>query len=222
MVRLILVVLLVMAVAVGYGAYAANGVYQDLVSGRDHLVAGQADLDAATKSGDPATVRLAAAELAAAEAEFQRGSALLESDVALRVVARLPGSKDQVVAVAHLAAIGEDMTRAGSAAAQIADGVIGLKQTYAGRTLSAADLAALAHDADALAQRYAVAVSAIGRDLQAAHRERAGVTTTALVPPLRSAYDQVDVALAGADAAFLQFQDPRRILSQFFGIVLPP
>jgi hypothetical protein len=41
------------------------------------------------------------------------------------------------------------------------------------------------------------------------------------VPPLRSAYDQVDMALAAADEAFRQFQDPKGILSQFFGVTLP-
>jgi hypothetical protein len=221
MVRLIAVLLLAAVAAAGYGVYAASRVYQDLGNGRDHLLAGQAALDAAIKGGDPGTVRLAAAELAAAEADFRRGSARLQGDLALQFGARAPGTKDQVEAVAHLAAIGEDMVQAGSAAEQIAEGVIALKRVYAGRAMSVADVAALAHDADALAQRYAAAASAIGRDLKAAHQERAHVTTTALAPQLRAAYDQVDEALAKADVAFLQFQDPRRILSQLFGITLP-
>ena len=221
MIRLLLIVVLLLVAGAGYSAYAANGVYQDLGSGRDHLVAGQADLEAAIKNGDPATARQAASELAAAQADFRRGSARLENDPALRFGAGLPGSKDQVAAVAHLAAIGADMTAAGSAAEQIAEAVIRLKQAYAGRSWTVADVAALARDADALAQRYAVAAGAIQEDLRAAHQERAQVSTPGLVPPLRTVYGQLDMALAEADTAFLQFQDARRILSQLFGITLP-
>ena len=39
---------------------------------------------------------------------------------------------------------------------QIAEGVIQLRQAYAGRSLTVSDVAALAREADALAQRYAV------------------------------------------------------------------
>jgi len=55
-----------------------------------------------------------------------------------------------------------------------------------------------------------------------AHHERAQVISAGLVPPLRAAYDQVDMALAAADEAFRQFQDPKGLLSQFLGITLPP
>ncbi len=221
MLRLIAVLLLAVVAAAGYTAYAGVRVYQDLGSGRDHLIAGQADLTAAVKTGDLATLRTAAAELEAADADFQRGSTRLRTDPALVAGARVSASQEQVAAVIHLAAIGDDMAQAGSAAEQIAEGVVTLRQSYAGRALTPTDLAALAHDADALAQRYAAAAVTIEEQLRLAHHERALVTATALVPPLRSAYDQVDVALAAADEAFMQFQDPKRILSQFFGVTLP-
>lgn len=210
-----------MLAAAGYAAYAGVRVYQDLGSGRDHLIAGQADLAAAVKSGDLATLRTAASELEAADADFQRGSARMRTDPALMALARGSASQEQDAAVIHLAAIGDDMAQAGSAAEQIAEGVVTLRQSYAGRTLTPIDLAALAHDADALGQRYAAAAVTIGQQLRLAHHERVLVTTTALVPPLRSAYDQVDLALAAADEAFRQFQDPKGLLSQFFGVPLP-
>lgn len=221
MFRLIAVLLLAAIAAAGYSAYAGSRVYQDLGGGRDHLLAGQADLAAAVKTGDQATLRGAADELQAADADFQSGAARLKTDVALQAGARFPAIQDQVQAAAHLAGIGHDMTRAGLAAEQIAEGAVALKQAYAGRVLAATDPAALAHDADALAQQYAAAAGDIGQDLKAAHRERAQVTATGLVPPLRMAYDQVDIALAAADDAFLQFQDPKRILSQLLGVALP-
>jgi hypothetical protein len=219
-IRLIAVLLLAVVAAAGYTGYAGVRVYQDLGSGRDHLIAGQAALAAAAKSGDLATLRTAAAELQAADGDFQRGSVRLRTDPALLAGARVSASQAQLAAIVHLAAIGDDIAQAGSAAEQIAEGVVTLRQAYAGRTLTPRDLAALAHDADGLAQRYAAAAATIDLQLGAAHRERGLVTTTALVPPLRAAYDQVDEALTAADAAFAQFQDPKRILSQFFGLTL--
>ena len=59
------------------------------------------------------------------------------------------------------------------------------------------------------------------RPLRAAHAERAQVTTTDLVGPLRNAYDAVDAALANADNAFLRFQDVRQLLSDYLGVRLP-
>lgn len=221
MFRLIGILLLALVAAAGYSAYAGTRVYQDLGSGRDHLVAGQVQLSAAVKSGDLAALRAAADELQAADLAFQRGATRLKGDVAIRTGARLPGARDQVDAAVHLAAIGDDMALAGSAAEQIAEGVVRLKQAYAGRALTPADLAALAREADALAQQYAAAAGTIGQQLRAAHQERAQVTITALLPPLRSAFEQVDSALAAADAAFVQFQDPKRILSEFLGVPLP-
>ncbi len=222
MVRLIAVLLLAVVAAAAYTVYAGVRVYQDLGSGRDHLIAGQANLATAVKTGDLATLRTAAAELEAADADFQHGAVRLRTDPVLQVGARAPASQEQVAAVIHLAAIGDDMAQAGSAADQIAEGVVSLQQAYAGRALTPTDLAALAHAADALAQRYAAAAALIEQQLRLAHQERALVATTALVPPLRSAYNQVDVALAAADAAFEQFQDPKGMLSQFFGITLAP
>ncbi len=222
MLRLIGVLLLAVLAAAGYTAYAGVRVYQDLGSGRDHLIAGQADLAAAVKTGDLATLRTAATELEAADADFQRGSVRLRTDPALMAGARVSAGREQVAAVIHLAAIGDDMAQAGSAAEQVAEGVFTLRQSYAGRTLTPTDLAALAHDADALAQRYAAAAVTIGQQLLLAHHERAQVITAALVPPLRAAYDQVDMALAAADEAFRQFQDPKGLLSQFLGLTLPP
>jgi hypothetical protein len=219
--RLVAAVLVAVLVVAGYIAWSGNAAYQDLSTGRDHLVMGQASLTAALKSGDLATLRAAAADFEAAGRGFQNGSERLKTGVAFQLGTRLPGSRDQVTASRHLAAIGSDLANAGASAEQIGEGVARLRQAYAGRPLTPADLAALARDADALAQRYAAAISAIGHDLDAAHQERAQVTTAALLPPLRSAFDQVDVALAEGDAAFLEFQDPKRLLSQFLGVTLP-
>lgn len=221
MLRLVLALLLAILVVAGYTVWAGNAVYQDLSTGGDQLVLGQANLAAALKSGDLATLRAAAADFEAASTGFQNGSARLNNDVALQFGARLPGSRDQVAASAHLAAIGYDMAHAGAAAEQIGEGVVNLRDAYAGRPLSPADLAGLGRDADALAQRYAAAATAIGQDLKAAHQERAQVTTTALVAPLRSAYAEVDTALAEADSALRQFQDPKQVLSQLLGATLP-
>lgn len=221
MLRLVLALLLAVLAVAGYTAWAGNAVYQDLSTGRDQLVLGQANLAAALKSGDVATLRAAAADFEAASTGFQNGSARLNHDVALQFGAQLPGSRDQVAASGHLAAIGYDMARAGAAAEQIGEGVVRLRDTYAGRQLTPDDLAALAREVDALAQRYAAAATAIGQDLKAAHQERAQVTTAALVAPLRAAYADVDTALAEADRALRQFQDPKQVLSQLFGVALP-
>ncbi|TMD22141.1 MAG: hypothetical protein E6I99_10830 [Chloroflexi bacterium] len=96
-----------------------------------------------------------------------------------------------------------------------------LKQKYAGRHLTVDDLQAALEEAQTIARTYSASTRAIGEQLRAAHAEREQVTTTALVPPLRDAYDQVDRALAEADNAFLRYQDVRQVLSDFLGVRLP-
>jgi hypothetical protein len=75
--------------------------------------------------------------------------------------------------------------------------------------------------AQGIARDYSASTQAIGQQLGAAHAERAQVTTTGLVGPLRDAYDAVDAALAEADTAFLRFQDVRQVLADFLGVRLP-
>ncbi len=113
------------------------------------------------------------------------------------------------------------MSRAGEAAAEVAIQVVGLKQQYAGRTLTPDDLQIVLKKAQGIAKDYSASTRAIGQHLRAAHTERAQVTTTELVGPLKDAYDAVDRALAQADTAFFRFQDVRQVLSDFLGVRLP-
>src|SRR5207237_6815689 len=110
-------------------------------------------------------------------------------------------------AVTHLAAIGADMSRAGEAAAAVAIQVAGLKQQYAGRALTPDDLQIILQQAQGIAKDYSASTQAIGQQLRAAHAERAEVTTTDLVGPLKDAYDAVDDALAQEETAVLPFSD---------------
>jgi hypothetical protein len=106
-------------------------------------------------------------------------------------------------------------------AAAVAIQVAGLKQRYAGRTLTPDDLQTVLQEARGVARDYSASTQAIGQQLRAAHAERAQVKTTDLAGPLRDAFDAVDRALAGADTAFLRFQDVRQVLSDFLGVRLP-
>jgi len=218
-VALVLLALLAMVV---YTAYAGITVYQHLDSGRQELVAAQAGMNAATQSGDAGQLRASAAQLRQAEADFSEAERRARSDPALRLVGGAPGTGRNLEAVTHLAAIGADMSRAGEAAAAVAIQVAGLKQQYAGRTLTPDDLQVVLQQAQAIAKDYSASTQAIGQQLRAAHTERAEVATTDLVGPLRDAYDAVDAALAQADTAFLRFQDVRQVLSDFLGVRLPP
>src|ERR1700682_1807460 len=118
-------------------------------------------------------------------------------------------------AASHLRAMGADMSGAGGAAAAVAIQVVGLKQQYAGRALTPDDLQVILQQAQGIAKDYSASTQAIGQQLRAAVAERAQVTTTDLVGPLKDAYDAVDRALAEADTAFLRFQDVRQVLSDF-------
>jgi hypothetical protein len=99
--------------------------------------------------------------------------------------------------------------------------VAGLKQKYAGRTLTADDLQTALQEAQAIAGTYSASIQAISQQIRAAHAERAQVDTAALVGPLRSAYDEVDRAVAEADTSFRRYQDVRQVLSDFLGVQLP-
>ena len=216
------IVVLALLVAGGYTASAGNAVYQDLDGGRQALVAAQASMTAATRTGDTVQLQDAAAQLQLAERHFNDARVRSSSDPALLAVGRLPRAGGQLAASTHLAAIGADMSRAGEAAAAVAIQVAALKQKYAGRPLTVEDLQAALQEAQAIAGTYSASIQAIGQQLRAAHAERSQVDTNALVGPLKDAYVAVDRALADSDTSFARYQDVRKVLSDFLGAKLPP
>ncbi|HET9848812.1 MAG TPA: hypothetical protein VFR68_09695 [Candidatus Dormibacteraeota bacterium] len=218
---MLFLILVGLLAAGGYTAYAGNGVYQNLDSGRQQLVAAQSAIKVAGRSGDAAQLQSADAELRKAEQDFTNADHQARQDPALRVAGGLPGTGRQLDATAHLAAIGADLSRAGQGAATVAIQLAALKQQYAGRPLTADDLRALLQQAQAIATTYKASISSIGEQLKAAHDERARVTTTDLLPQLQHAYDDVDQALTSADTAFLRYQDVRGVLSDLLGTQLP-
>jgi hypothetical protein len=215
------VVVLALIGGVGYTAYAGGSVYRSLDSGRQHLVAAQSTIKNAAQSADVSQLQTAVAELKQAERDFNDAQARARNDPALRLASGVPAAGREVDASAHLAAIGADLSRGGEAAALVAIQAAALKQTYGGRALTADDLQAILAQAQTIARTYSGSIAAIGRELRAAHQERAQVTTTDLVAPMRSAYDAVDQALAEADTAFARYQDVRQVLSDFLGVQLP-
>jgi hypothetical protein len=216
------IVILALLAAGGYTASAGAAVYQDLDSGRQALLAAQASMTAAARSGDPAGLRSAAAQLTLAERHFNDARERSATDPALRLASGIPGAGRQLDASTHLAAIGADMSRAGQGAAAVAIQVAALKEKYAGRTLPADDLQAALQEAQAIARTYSASIQAISQQLRAAHGERARVDTTDLVEQLKEAYAAVDRALAEADTSFRRYQDVRQVLSDFLGVQLPP
>jgi hypothetical protein len=217
----IVIVVLALLAMLGYTSYAGTTVYRQLDSGRQELMAAQAGMTAAAQSADPAQFRAAAAQLRLAELDFSDAGERSRHDPALRLVGGIPAAGRNLDAIAHLAAIGADMSRAGEAAAVVAIQAAGLKQQYAGRALTPDDLQVVLQQAQGIARDYSASTQAIGQQLRAAHAERAQVTTTDLAGPLRDAYDAVDAALAEADTAFLRFQDVRQVLADFLGVRLP-
>lgn len=218
---LIFLVVIALLAGAGYTAYAGNNVYQRLDSGKQELVAAQASMKLAGRSGDVAALRSTDAELKQAEQDFTDAGDRARHDPALRVAGGLPGAGGQVDASAHLAAIGADLSRAGEAAVVVAIQVAALNRQYAGRPLTADDLQALLQQAQNIATTYKGSIATIGEQLKAAHAERAQVTTTDLLPQLQHAYEEVDRALSDADVAFLRYQDVRGVLSDFLGVRLP-
>jgi hypothetical protein len=205
----------------GYTASAGAAVYQDLDGGRQALVAAQVSMAAAARTGDPAELQSAATQLKLAEGHFNDAHVRSSTDPALRLARAIPQAGRQLDASTHLAAIGADMSRAGEGAAAVAIQVAGLKQKYAGRTLTADDLQTALQDAQAIAGTYKSSIQAISQQLGAAHAERAQVDTADLVGPLKSAYDEVDRAVTEADTSFRRYQDVRQVLSDFLGVQLP-
>lgn len=212
---------LVLVAAVGYTGYVVTTVYRQLDSGRQELMAAQASIGAAAQSGDPAQLQAAVAQLKQAERDFSDAAARSRDDPGLRVTSGFPTAGRQLKAVTHLAAIGADMSRAGQAAGAVGIAAAGLKQQYAGRTLTPGDLQTLLQQAQGLARDYSASTQTIGAQLRAAHAERAQVNTTGLIAPLKDAYDEVDRALTDADTALLHYQDVKQLLSDFLGVALP-
>ena len=217
----IAIVALALLALVAYTGFAGTTVYQQLDSGRQELAAAQAAMSSAKQSVDPAQLRASAAHLRQAERNFSDAGRRARNDPALRTVGGIPAAGRNLDAVAHLASIGADMSRAGEAAAAVAIQVAGLKQQYAGRALTPDDLQVVLQQAQGIARDYGASTQAIGQQLRAAHAERAEVAASDLVGPLKDAYDAVDAALVQADTAFLRFQDVRQLLSDFLGVRLP-
>ena len=217
----VIATVLLLVVAVGYTGYAGTIVYRQLDSGRQELVAAQASISAASQSGDPAQLQAALAQLKQAERDFSDAAVRSRDDPALRVTSGFPLAGRELKAVTHLAAIGADISRAGQAAATVGIAAAELKQQYAGRALTPDDLQTLLQQAQGLARDYSASTQAIGGQLRAARAERAQVTTTGLIAPLKDAYDEVDRALAAADTALLHYQDVKQLLSDFLGVALP-
>jgi cell division protein FtsB len=219
--RLTAIILIALLLAIGYTAYAGNRVYQSLDTGRQELVAAQASMNTAGRSGDAAQLQDAAARLKRAEHDFADAEHRARADLSLRLLGSVPLTGRQIDGSAHLAAIGADLSRAGEGAAAVAVQVAALKQQYAGRRLTADDLESLLQQAQTISRTYSGSIQAIGQQLKAARTERAQVTTTGLLPPLQQAYDEVDRALMAADTAFVRYQDVRQVLSDFLGVRLP-
>lgn len=215
------VVILALLAVGGYTAAAGAAVYQDIDGGRQALVSAQVSMKAAARTGDPAELQSAAAQLKVAEQHFSDARGRSATDPALRLVSGIPAAGQQLDASTHLAAIGADMSRAGEGAAAVAIQVAELKQKYAGRTITADDLQAALQEAQAIARTYSASIQAISQQLRAAHAERAQVDPTGLLGPLKNAYDAVDRALAEADTSFRRYQDVRQVLSDFLGVRLP-
>ena len=178
-------------------------------------------MSGAKLSVDPAELEASAAHLRQAERDFSDAGRRARTDPVLHAVGGLPAAGRNLDAVTHLAAIGADMSRAGEAAAAVAIQVAGLTQQYAGHALMPDDLQVLLQQAQGIANDYSASAQAIGQQLHDAHVERAEVTTTDLVGPLKDAYDAVDATLAQAETAFLRFQDVRQVLADFLGVRLP-
>ena len=207
--------------ALGYTAFSSVRVYQRLDSGRRELVAAQAGLAAAGRSGDDRALAAVAGQLRQAELDFDDAQTRTRRNPAFAILGRVEVAQKEIDATAYLAAIGADISRAGESAAAIAVQVARLKRQYAGQALTPENLPALVRQTEAVATNYAASARAIGDQLRAAHAERAAVRTTGLVAPLRDAYGQVDAALAEADTAFLRYQDVRLVLSDLLGVSLP-
>jgi len=215
------IVILVLLVVGGDMASAGAAVYRDLDGGRQALVAAQASMTAAARTGDPAELQSAAAQLKIAEQHFNAARQRSATDPVLGLAGGIPGADRQWQASIQLAAIGADMSRAGEGAAIVAIQVAGLKQKFAGRPLTADDLQAALQEAQAIARTYSASIQSIGYELHAAHAARTQVDASQLLGPLRDAYDAVDRALAEADTSFRRYQDVRRVLSDFLGVRLP-
>jgi hypothetical protein len=181
----------------------------------------QQDLELALRSGDPQAAVRASSALADSQEDFASAHSRTESDPGLRLLHALPAAGPQVDATGRLAAIGSELSRAGESAASITSDVLRLKQAYAGKTLTLANLSALRAQVDGLVVRSRSASQAVAAALGAAHAQRAQVKTTDLIPPLHSAYDQVDAALAQADEAYIRYGNVRLLVSQALGIPVP-
>src|SRR5260370_13245665 len=142
-------------------------------------MAAQAGMTAAAQSADPAQFRAAAAQLRLAELDFSDAGERSRHDPALRLVGGIPAAGRNLDAIAHLAAIGADMSRAGEAAAAVAIQAANLKQRYAGRALTPDDLQVVLQQAQGIARAYTASTQRISQQLPPAQPARPPVPTTA-------------------------------------------
>jgi hypothetical protein len=213
-----LVLIVALLVILGYSAFSAFTVWSDLQSGRSQLKSGQVSLDDGIAGSDPRRLRSAGQDLDRARDSFREALAHSRDDVSFRAGARLPYLDEQVNATRKLASIGAHLSAAGQAVVPIGIGLADFKRTYGQGSLTPDKLEAALGSAQSLTSRYQSASHQVAAELRAAHDDRASVNTDRLAPPLKSAYDQVDSALAQADKDLSRFQDVNQLLRQLLGL----
>jgi hypothetical protein len=154
----------------------------------------------------------------AAQEAFQKALGHTRQDPAFRIAARLPYLDDQVNATRKLASIGLHLSSAGDAVVPIGIALLDFKRTYGQGSVTADKLQAALASAQALTAHYQSSSQRVAAELKAAHQDRASVNTDRLLPPLKSAYDQVDSALIQADDELSRYQDVNQLLRQLLGL----
>ncbi len=177
---LIVAVLLAVALFEGYRAWSA---VSHVTNGRAHLRAGQDRMEAVRLDAGEGDLNAARADFRAARADFEAASGTLRRDPFAAIARRLPGVGSQVEAASALATIGEQGAEIGEQ---------GVEAIAAFNTVRADPTATLPELTPRLIENIDPHITRAEDALAAIDGRRADTGSASLLPPLRSAYDELD------------------------------
>ena len=177
---LLVVALLALALVEGYRAWR---VVQHVNDGRAHLRAGQDRMESARLDAGDAGLEASRGDFRSARSDFKAASSSLNHDPFVAVARRLPGLGSQVDAAQALAAMGAQGADIGE------QGVDAIAAFNAVRSDASATLPEMTPQLIESVDPHIAAAEAALASIDA-QRDRTG--DASLLPPLRSAYDELD------------------------------
>ena len=210
--RLLLAVLLALALAGAAEGYRAWNVAQAVVEGQELLRSGQEMLESKGLDATEEELRAIAADFQSAEEKFASARSTLKNDPVAWAARRLPFLGGQIKTAIILADVGEAVSGIGLAGVNAAEEFVTIRRDEEGT---------LPEKSEALFEATGPHIAVIEARLAAVDELRAQIGDRSLLPPLRSAVDELDDRRAQVAELVTTYNRGRAFAPEFLGFSGP-